>query len=101
MGGEDVDRDKSKLWLSPNRAYKEKEDEPKLWGIFLFGLIAATAKCEHLRSRSQSSWKGGSLRTLREEAWRRYNRRMQEEYEEEMKRVISLLYEEEMESERM
>ncbi|KAL0361250.1 UNVERIFIED_CONTAM: hypothetical protein Sradi_3809500, partial [Sesamum radiatum] len=40
-------------------------------------------------SRSQSSWKGGrTFRTsFQEEAWRRYNRRMQEEYEEEMERV--------------
>ncbi|KAL2249894.1 UNVERIFIED_CONTAM: Chaperone protein DnaJ [Sesamum indicum] len=44
--------------------------------------------CKKL-SRSQSSWKDGrSFRTsFQEEAWRRYNRRMQEEYEEEMERV--------------
>ncbi|CAL5383895.1 unnamed protein product [Camellia sinensis] len=40
---------------------------------------------------SQSSWKGstgGSFRSsFQEEAWKRYNRRMQEEYEEEMERV--------------
>lgn len=44
-------------------------------------------------SRSQSSWKGatggGSFRTsFHEEAWKKYNRRMQEEYEEEMERVV-------------
>ncbi|KAF7138721.1 hypothetical protein RHSIM_Rhsim07G0216800 [Rhododendron simsii] len=42
-------------------------------------------------TRSQSSWKsgtGGSFRSsFQEEAWKRYNRRMQEEYEEEMERV--------------
>lgn len=43
MGGEDGDRDKSKQWSSPNRGYKEREDDPKLWGIFLFALIGATA----------------------------------------------------------
>ncbi|XP_028099336.1 uncharacterized protein LOC114298884 isoform X1 [Camellia sinensis] len=41
-------------------------------------------------TRSQSSWKGstgGSFRSsFQEEAWKRYNRRMQEEYEEEMER---------------
>ncbi|KAF2324986.1 hypothetical protein GH714_022090 [Hevea brasiliensis] len=41
--------------------------------------------------RSESSWKGrtgSSFRsTFQEEAWKRYNRRMQEEYEEEMERV--------------
>ncbi|XWS24061.1 hypothetical protein CRYUN_Cryun28dG0068700 [Craigia yunnanensis] len=87
MGGEDADRDKSKQWSSPNRAYKEKEDDPKLLGIFLFGLIGATATTFAL-VRSQSSQKGGSFRTsFQEEARRRYNRRMQEEYEEEMERV--------------
>lgn len=45
--------------------------------------------------RSQSSWKGGTGGSFRssfqEEAWKRYNRRMQEEYEEEMERVVSFL----------
>ncbi|KAA8528432.1 hypothetical protein F0562_035787 [Nyssa sinensis] len=84
--------------------YQEKEGDMKLWGIFLFGLIGATATTlavGQLRrtvdwfytqlTRSQSSWKGttgGSFRTsFQEEAWKRYNRRMQEEYEEEMERV--------------
>lgn len=43
--------------------------------------------------RSQSSWKGGSGSSFRtsfqEEAWKKYNRRMQEEYEEELERVVS------------
>lgn len=43
--------------------------------------------------RSQSSWKGGSggghRTSFQEEAWKRYNRRMQEEYEEELERVVS------------
>ncbi|TYI82551.1 hypothetical protein E1A91_D05G228700v1 [Gossypium mustelinum] len=39
-------------------------------------------------ARSQSSQRGGSFRTsFQEEAWRRYNCRLQEEYEEEMERV--------------
>ncbi|XVE55703.1 hypothetical protein DITRI_Ditri03aG0179500 [Diplodiscus trichospermus] len=85
--GADSDRDKNKQWSSPNRTFKEREDDPKLWGIFLFGLIGATATTFAL-ARSQSSRKGGSFRTsFQEEAWRRYNRRMQEEYEEEMERV--------------
>ncbi|KAB2082793.1 hypothetical protein ES319_A05G221800v1 [Gossypium barbadense] len=101
MGGEDADSDKSKQWSSPNRAYKGKEEDPKLWGLFLFGLIGATATTfavSQLRrsvdwmfaqlARSQSSQRGGSFRTsFQEEAWRRYNRRLQEEYEEEMERV--------------
>lgn len=45
--------------------------------------------CEKLSS-SQSAWKNRrSFRSnLKEEAWKRYNRRMQEEYEEEMERVV-------------
>ncbi|KAK8692458.1 hypothetical protein V6N13_075917 [Hibiscus sabdariffa] len=101
MGGEDAESDKGKQWTSQNRAYKGKEEDPKLWGLFLFGLIGATATtmavCQLRRSvdwvftqlaRSQSSQRGGSFRTsFQDEAWRRYNRRMQEEYEEEMERV--------------
>jgi uncharacterized protein YukE len=44
-------------------------------------------------TRSQSSWKGATGSSFRssyqEEAWKRYNRRMQEEYEEELERVVS------------
>ncbi|XP_021888796.1 uncharacterized protein LOC110807837 isoform X1 [Carica papaya] len=87
---------------SSDRPLEDKEDM-KLWGILLFGLIGATATTfavGQLRrtfdlfyaqlSRSQSSWKttGSSFRTsFQEEAWKRYNRRLQEEYEEELERV--------------
>ncbi|KAI8548534.1 hypothetical protein RHMOL_Rhmol07G0279800 [Rhododendron molle] len=88
----------------PNRPRQEKAEDMKLWGILIFGLIGATATTfavGQLRrsvdwfyfqlTRSQSSWKsgtGGSFRSsFQEEAWKRYNRRMQEEYEEEMERV--------------
>lgn len=103
MSEDDGNRNKDNPWESPNRPHQEKE-ELKLWGVFLFGLIGATATTfavGQLRrtadwfysqlSRSQSSWKGGSGKSFRssfqEEAWRRYHRRMQEEYEEEMERV--------------
>ncbi|GMI77288.1 hypothetical protein like AT4G07990 [Hibiscus trionum] len=87
MGGEGADGVKSKQWSSPNRDYKAKDEDPGLWGIFLFGLIGATATTFAL-VRSKSSRGGGSFRTsFQEEAWRRYNRRMQEEHEEEMERV--------------
>ncbi|PON65575.1 DnaJ domain containing protein [Parasponia andersonii] len=104
MKDEDGNESKGNPWpSSPNRPYQEKEGQ-KLWGIFLFGLIGATATTfavGQLRrtvdwfytqlTRSQSSWKGGSGKSFRssfqDEAWRRYNRRMQEEYEEEMERV--------------
>ncbi|KHG12368.1 Chaperone DnaJ [Gossypium arboreum] len=99
MGGEGAERDKQ--WSSPTKDYKAKDDDPKLWGIFLFGLIGATATTfavSQLRRsvdwiytqlvRSKPSRGGGSSRTsFQEEAWRRYNRRMQEEHEEEMERV--------------
>lgn len=82
----------------------DKEKDMKIWGILLFGLIGATATTAavtQLRrsvdwvysqlSRSKESWKNASGKTFRTgfqgEAWKRYNRRMQEEYEEEMERV--------------
>ncbi|XP_020960942.1 uncharacterized protein LOC107605572 isoform X1 [Arachis ipaensis] len=88
----------------------DKFQDIKLWGVFLFGLIGATASriaifaqiivklifhavlLNSLQlSRSQSSWKGGSGSSFRsafqEEAWKRYNKRLREEYEEEMERV--------------
>ncbi|ESR46916.1 J domain-containing protein [Citrus sinensis] len=103
MGGKDGDRNKNNPWPSPNGPQQEKADV-KLWGVFLFGLIGATATTfavGQLRktvdwvysqlSRPQSSWKGASGSSFRssfqEEAWKRYNRRMREEYEEEMERV--------------
>ncbi|XP_024961924.1 uncharacterized protein LOC112502284 isoform X3 [Cynara cardunculus var. scolymus] len=76
----------------------------RLWGILIFGVIGATATTfaiNQLRrtgdyfysqfTRSQSSYRGttnGSSRSsFQEEARKRYARRMQEEYEEEMERV--------------
>ncbi|KAL2489075.1 Chaperone DnaJ-domain superfamily protein [Forsythia ovata] len=87
-----------------NRDYQDKEDDKRLWGILIFGLIGATTTVfavTQLRrtvdwiysqlSRSQSSWKDATDRSSRtnfqEEAWRRYNRHMKEEYEEEIERV--------------
>lgn len=104
MKRDDGDGNKENPWPSPNTPYQEKAEDMKIWGILLFGLIGATATTlavGQLRrtvdwfyvqlSRSQSSWKGArgsSFRTsFQEEAWKRYNRRMQEEYEEEMERV--------------
>lgn len=72
-----------------NKASKESEDM-RLWGILIFGFIGASVTTLAM-TRSQSSWKGakgGTFRTsFQEEAWKRYNRRMQEEYEEELERV--------------
>ncbi|KAF4346038.1 hypothetical protein CsatB_007791 [Cannabis sativa] len=99
--GDGKDRNDNPWPSSPNNP-SQKEDM-KLWGVFLFGLIGATVTTfavGQLRrtvdwfysqlSRSQT-WKGGSGKSFRssfqEEAWKKYNRRMQEEYEEEMERV--------------
>ncbi|XP_049389823.1 uncharacterized protein LOC125854350 [Solanum stenotomum] len=95
MGNEEGDKD------NRGKPYQEK-DEMKLWGIFVFALIGATATTfavtqlrstvdfvySQLRQSAQRSRAGGSFRTsFQEEAWKRYNRRMREEYEEEMERV--------------
>lgn len=95
MGNEQDDED------NRGKPYQEK-DEMKLWGIFVFALIGATATTfavtqlrstvdfvySQLRQSAQRSRAGGSFRTsFQEEAWKRYNRRMREEYEEEMERV--------------
>ncbi|XP_065881605.1 uncharacterized protein [Euphorbia lathyris] len=104
MGGDDDSRNKDDRRQSPKKPYQEEKDEDmKLWGVFLFGLIGATvttfavgqlrrtADWFYTQLRSQSSRKGGSggsfRSTFQEEAWKKYNRRMQEEYEEEMERV--------------
>ncbi|GER37467.1 chaperone DnaJ-domain containing protein [Striga asiatica] len=99
---EDGKRNRDNPWAQPNRGSRDKENEPRLWGVLVFGLIGATVTTfavTQLRrtagwvysqlSRSQSSWKDrrSSRTSFQEEAWKRYNRRMQEEYEEEMERV--------------
>ncbi|XP_024961923.1 uncharacterized protein LOC112502284 isoform X2 [Cynara cardunculus var. scolymus] len=69
---------------------KTEQDMMRLWGILIFGVIGATATTFAF-TRSQSSYRGttnGSSRSsFQEEARKRYARRMQEEYEEEMERV--------------
>ncbi|KAH6764923.1 Chaperone DnaJ-domain superfamily protein [Perilla frutescens var. hirtella] len=103
---EEDKRNQDNPWQQPNKGYQEKEQDMKLWGIVIFGLIGATVTTfavSQLRrtanwvytqlSSSGSTWKNGqkdgrSFRSsFQEEAWKRYNRRMQEEYEEEMERV--------------
>ncbi|KAI4339801.1 hypothetical protein MLD38_024701 [Melastoma candidum] len=85
-------------WRSPlHGGGKEREMKP-LW-IIAFGLVGATATTlAAMRLRKSIDWvysqlirsrdSAKSFRTaLQEEAWRRYNKRMQEAYEEEMERV--------------
>ncbi|KAB2627742.1 hypothetical protein D8674_032537 [Pyrus ussuriensis x Pyrus communis] len=103
----DDDRDRSRNrngpWTPPGRPYEAKAEDMKIWGILVFGLIGATATtlavsqlrrtvdwvyAQLFRSPSTGRRSGSSFRTsFQEEAWKRYNRRMQEEYEEEMERV--------------
>ena len=72
---------------------KEDEGDRKIneekffWGVFLFGLIGATATTFALfRSSKGGNW-SYFRSSFQEEAWKRYNKRLQEEYEEEMERV--------------
>lgn len=80
-------------WRQRQSSPKEEEYyASRAWGILLFGVIGATATTLALnKSQSNSSWRRGASSSgwgsYREEAWRRYNRRLQEEYEEEMQRV--------------
>ncbi|XP_042492665.1 uncharacterized protein LOC122072163 isoform X2 [Macadamia integrifolia] len=84
--GKQEDSSNSSSWPH-NPPYIEKEgEEMKVWGILLFGLIGATATTFAL-SRSKGTTGGSFRSSFREEAWKRYNRRMQEEYEDEMERV--------------
>ncbi|XP_050214705.1 uncharacterized protein LOC126665821 isoform X2 [Mercurialis annua] len=92
-GREDsINQNKDKKWQPPNKPFQQKSEaeDIKLWGVFLFGLIGATATTFAL-TRSQPSWKGKTGSSFRsafqEESWKRYQRRLQEEYEEEMERV--------------
>ncbi|QCE16433.1 uncharacterized protein LOC114164846 [Vigna unguiculata] len=84
-------------------AENDKDKDARIWGALLFGLIGATVTtfavgplrrsvdwfCVQLsRTQSHKGQRGGSFRTsFQEEAWRRHNKRLQEEYEEEMERV--------------
>lgn len=89
--------DDTNLWEESHRSSLSR-------GIILLGLIGATATVASIRvrrtidwiynqvkARSNTSWwdgnKGFSRASYNEQARRRYNSRMQEEYEEEMERL--------------
>ncbi|XP_047159246.1 uncharacterized protein LOC124829727 isoform X1 [Vigna umbellata] len=81
----------------------DKDKDARIWGALLFGLIGATfttfavgplrrsvdwCYVQLTRTQSHKGHRSGSFRTsFQEEAWRRHNKRLQEEYEEEMERV--------------
>ncbi|KAL2894911.1 Chaperone protein DnaJ [Bienertia sinuspersici] len=101
---DDFHRFNNKPFVSPNSPHEE-DDSKKLWGIVIFSLIGATAttyavgQLRHFGrtvdwlssqfSRMQSGKTGSSSfrSSFQEDARRRYKKRMQEEYEEEMERV--------------
>ncbi|TKY57933.1 Chaperone protein DnaJ [Spatholobus suberectus] len=67
---------------------EKKAQDIKLWGVFLFGVIGATVTAFSLSRLQSKGGSGSSFRSaFQEEAWKRYNKRLQEEYEEEMERV--------------
>ncbi|CAL9072028.1 unnamed protein product [Musa acuminata var. zebrina] len=82
---------------------REKAGGGTEWGMLLFGLLGTTFSVYRLwrtinlfytqfnRSQSSSSWwkttNNSNFGGFRDSAWRRYNRRMEEEYEKEKERV--------------
>ncbi|MFS7962185.1 putative DnaJ domain, Chaperone J-domain superfamily [Helianthus anomalus] len=96
INGTDPKPTKTTPYSTPN----QNQQHMKLWGILIFGVIGATATTFAIgqlrRSvdwfHSQAAFKGGSgggySRTgVKDEARRRYARRLREELEEEMERV--------------
>eukprot|EP00262_Sarcandra_glabra_P019733 TRINITY_DN7584_c0_g1_i2.p1 TRINITY_DN7584_c0_g1~~TRINITY_DN7584_c0_g1_i2.p1 ORF type:complete len:237 (-),score=40.47 TRINITY_DN7584_c0_g1_i2:268-978(-) len=97
------DDEKKNPWRRKQPIQEDDADEIRVWRILVFGLIGATATTLMVgRFRRTYDWvytqlnRSESYRTatsssnrssFREEAWKRYNRRMQEEHEEEMERV--------------
>lgn len=89
---------KDERWPSSKRSRPgEKQESLKLYGVFVFGLIGSlvtTFAVLQLRrnvdlfySQSQASGRKTFRSAFQEEAWRRYNQRLEEAYEEEMERV--------------
>lgn len=66
MGNGDINRENSNPWQTQNSPNKEKEEGMRLWGIFLFGLIGATA------TTFAVSLSPGSLSISRHFYYRRY-----------------------------
>lgn len=89
---------KDERWPSSKRSRPgEKQEILKLYGVFVFGLIGSlvtTFAVLQLRrnvdlfySQSQASGRKTFRSAFQEEAWRRYNQRLEEAYEKEMERV--------------
>ncbi|XP_010059828.1 uncharacterized protein LOC104447806 isoform X5 [Eucalyptus grandis] len=89
---------KDERWPSSKRSRPgEKQESLKLYGVFVFGLIGSLVTTFALRRnvdlfysqipKSQASGRKTFRSAFQEEAWRRYNQRLEEAYEEEMERV--------------
>ncbi|KAF5810053.1 putative DnaJ domain, Chaperone J-domain superfamily [Helianthus annuus] len=96
MSSDEKEKEKQGNSRQGVRYQKEEEQEIGIWGILVFGLIGATATTlavGHMRQMlhwfssqvtKSHTWKATNFQ---QESWKRYNRRMQEAYEEEMERV--------------
>ncbi|XP_031404566.1 uncharacterized protein LOC116213677 [Punica granatum] len=103
MEREDNNRNRSSRFPPASRTYLDEDQKLKLWGLLIFGAIATAATtfavlqlrrtidsiCAQLgRSQSQSQSSRRSFRSaFHEDAWRKYNSHLREEYEEQMERV--------------
>ncbi|XP_030537980.1 uncharacterized protein LOC115746379 isoform X1 [Rhodamnia argentea] len=98
--GGDGNPSKDEQWPSSTKSrLREKQESLKLYGIFVFGLIGSLVTTfAVLQLRRNVDWfysqipksqaSGKTFRSaFQEEAWRRYNQRLEEAYEEEMERV--------------
>ncbi|KAI3417387.1 J domain-containing protein [Psidium guajava] len=96
----DSNPSKDEKWPSSAKSHlREKQESLKLYGIFVFGLIGSLVTTfAVLQLRRNVDWfhsqipksqaSGKTFRSaFQEEAWRRYNQRLEEAYEEEMERV--------------
>ncbi|CAA0394020.1 unnamed protein product [Arabidopsis thaliana] len=83
MGGED---DKDKKWNPPP---PQQKPDSRPWEVLAAFVICATATTFAL-TRTPSAGRGTFRTSFQEEAWRRYNKRMQEEYEDELERVARI-----------
>ncbi|KAG7615256.1 DnaJ domain [Arabidopsis thaliana x Arabidopsis arenosa] len=97
MGGED---DKDKKWNPPPPQQKPDSRPWEVLAAFVICATATTFAVHQLRrnfdwvytqlTRTPSAGRGTFRTSFQEEAWRRYNKRMQEEYEDELERVARI-----------
>ncbi|PKI55583.1 hypothetical protein CRG98_024031 [Punica granatum] len=82
MEREDNNRNRSSRFPPASRTYLDEDQKLKLWGLLIFGAIATAATTFavlQLRRTIDS--------ICAQDAWRKYNSHLREEYEEQMERV--------------